>query len=936
MNSSCDGKGKRFPSNEFERKITSLEKYYKAYGIEGGLQELLEKVLARVKEETAATEMFEDLVDIESLAHWNKTLEEDPTVHVLEPEKCPPDKTYVRAFSDGIINACNNEDADNPAETLSLMTKYGVPNHFAKMFHQKIHQLQYQKKFPKNYRRAELGTALGAGITDVALTAFHERLNLDSRLLIVINALIIFYIGNLLYRIFRDANLPLNRAIALETQAVELDKYYRVMNGKLAPSAMSFFSVLYTKMEKILGPFIESGDKLDPIYNKEKVEECAQAIAGQIIKLRALGATHREITDLAVRVEGSDISSGSSVMQCEIIRRQTAQEINDTLLDEKVEHIRQVQHGLCLHICNITREEISEEYQACCGKKRRDKRIPKKKENHKKNPPGINPQMPAKKLTANQALEVLLDRTHINGTAKSFFGAKLYDEFLEILEDDEIFELDAMLLQGDISIEEMEEYLMILPSHHKLFSRLIAWADNLVMHITRNLDTTLRDSVNRQGRIKNGRGIVRMVESVINMVESFAISGHSAKRNTLVQQVRDYLGAALIMDIWYKVKTNPELNKYEFLVKSVVQSVDKYFVEKFKVNLSGIVALQTLAMFHKAYSKHKPAFMDFLRHACPDDENKSVEELEQDNANDFEAVDSLSYFRSIGEIKQMYGNVEIEIYGDTSGAGDRSVNLAFVKVSFPGDDPDEKLEVIFEDQNDMAKLKGRLSENNFNFIIDRHRGDLRMGITMITLDKQINSGWDDRFMQQKDFLKMKAVIFRMLREYLENKPEDLTRYFFTEKTKKDEPETTEQTALEPAESQISTAESGQSLQAESIIEPTFEPTYIHKPFSAKKTPIVVETQPPAEEEEGIIQDAHLDGAYSEEKTIAAIVRITGIPPLKSSRGKTRGKGSHVVVQGSNGIRFPLPNHSGKDMSFNILKRCLHKLQIPYSRFKSEY
>jgi len=166
-------------------------------------------------------------------------------------------------------------------------------------------------------------------------------------------------------------------------------------------------------------------------------------------------------------------------------------------------------------------------------------------------------------LTADEAVDVLADRSHMHPDVRKYFGETLVNELLDILEDNEIFELDAMLLQGDLTIQEMEEYLMLLPTYHQLQRNLNDWGDKLIKHVTRRLEGTLRESVDKHGRLKNTHGLARMQKSIFDMIESFDNVGFATKRNALLFHLKNHLAQALLMDIWYKVVSEPRLKKYK-------------------------------------------------------------------------------------------------------------------------------------------------------------------------------------------------------------------------------------------------------------------------------------------------------------------------------------------------------------------------------------
>lgn len=537
-----------------------------------------------------------------------------------------------------------------------------------------------------------------------------------------------------------------------------------------------------------------------------------------------------------------------------------------------------------------------------------------------------------KKLTADEAVDVLADRSRIHSKVQAYFGKELVDELLDIVENDEIFELDAMLLQGDLTVDEMAEYLMVLPSYHALNRRLDTWADKLLRHITRNLALTLRESTDKRGRISNKRGLVRMQESVFDMVESFSNIGYATKRNSLLSHLKNYLSQALIFDIWYRVAAEPKLQQYKKILEKFIRSVDENFIRNLGHNFPGIIGLKFFSAFRSAYVKNQLLFQKFLQddHVNLEDTQDNAELVQKIDA-DFHKIDELSHFRSIKGVSKKFGDVEVEIYSDEFEHDVRSSDLAYVKISFPGADPEIKINLTSHMADGTNVRSTIIEHDSFQFIINRHNGELTLGSSLIPLDKQLEGNRSKPFISKGEFLKMKAIIFSMLREYLEGKPEDITKVFF-----KDTKETAETTVLQQeTQQQIKetvTADAAEISSTESV-EQAVEPTYIYQPFQPSPTDV----EPSEEQEKSqVIQDVHLDAIYKEDKVIATIGRITKIPPLKSARGKLRGKGSHVVVRGINGMRFPMPNHSGKDLSPAILKRCLQKLKIPYSVFKTEY
>ncbi len=91
-------------------------------------------------------------------------------------------------------------------------------------------------------------------------------------------------------------------------------------------------------------------------------ENTVSRIRRQILQLRALGATHREIASLVYKGEGGDIGEGVPALECEILRKQTELSIDSTILDERVSQIEQDQEDMKRNIPEITRRLIDSVY----------------------------------------------------------------------------------------------------------------------------------------------------------------------------------------------------------------------------------------------------------------------------------------------------------------------------------------------------------------------------------------------------------------------------------------------------------------------------------------------------------------------------------------------------------------------------------------------
>jgi len=545
------------------------------------------------------------------------------------------------------------------------------------------------------------------------------------------------------------------------------------------------------------------------------------------------------------------------------------------------------------------------------------------------------PDLQQKKLTADEAVDFLTDRSRIHPDARIYFGDELVNELLNMLENDEIFELDAMLLQGDLTVSEMEEYLMMLPSYHEVQRGLHTWCDKLIKHITRRLGATLAETTDKHNRFNNNRGVLRMLRSVFNIINSFSNMNYGTKRNSLVHHTINYTNQALLMDIWYRVAFEPELQKYRQMLGVLVETMDKNFVQSLGHKFPGTVALMNFSALRSTYVKNHGLLDKFLLEATSSFEIPAEkEDIQSKLHEDYQQIDELSQFRRIDSISQKFGDVTVEIFSDDSPNAVRSSEVAYVKISFPGTLPNAKLKRMGETRAGDPILMTVLDYDSFQFVISRESGELSMGNSLIPLDKHVSTGRYKPFMSETDFLKMKSVIFRMLAEYLKGKSEDITKVFF-----KPSAATTpiqDETQQDVKHVMVKEPSVEPSPTEESVSE-LIEPTYVYEPFQGTPTsdsnhPVEQENQDGHE----VIEDIHLDGFYNEERVISTIGRITKIAPLKSARGKARGKGSHVVVEGINGVRFPLPSHAGTDLSPAILKRCLQKLQIPYSVFKEEY
>lgn len=546
---------------------------------------------------------------------------------------------------------------------------------------------------------------------------------------------------------------------------------------------------------------------------------------------------------------------------------------------------------------------------------------------------------PKQPLTAEEALDALSDRSHLHPNTEKVFGPELTKELLDILEDPEIFELDAMLLQGDLTIQEMEEYLMLLPTFHELNKRLKDWADKIIIHVTRRLEGILRESIDRKGRFNNKQGLVKMQKNFFEMFLRFLNFGHQTERNALIISNQVYLHQAMMMHIWYQVSLRPELQKYQKLLQAFFLESEKLHLKEKGYSYAGFIAMQTIASQANVYALHKNDLNTLLEEAEKDyPATESDPDQKEKIQRDFEAINELSYFRTIESAKKQFGPCQIEVFNAPLGVKTRVSNVAYVKVSFPGADP--KCTYTFpkstsKDGTDLLQITP--DPHGFLFTINRNDGELYMAGTALSADKEVKREHGHTFMTEQEFLRLKAAIYSMLREYLEQKPEDIDKVFFcqTEQTDAIQKQTAGQVekALTKSDSNVKPATEPQKAKEEPV-----KPTWVYTPYqpAEQNANTDLNAPPTPDQQELIIQDVHLDGTYGQKRTIEAICRITKLPPLKSARSKSRGDGSHVVVHNKQGARFPLPCHAGKDLSDRILRGCLKKLNIPHSVFKAEY
>lgn len=500
-----------------------------------------------------------------------------------------------------------------------------------------------------------------------------------------------------------------------------------------------------------------------------------------------------------------------------------------------------------------------------------------------------------------QELEGIIGSRNLNlhPKSKSFLGKSNYSKMMRILNSDFITDMDYLILDDGIPYAEIDQFFYLSEEFRALHQEIYNLGDQIIQHISEGLPLKLRDTKNKKNQYNNNKGLVKMQKTTFDVLESL-FDTPLACRNSFGSLLFNYVGQNMFMDIWFDVFSSDFLKKYKNLLADIIEIWDKSFIHNLGVSFPGKVGLGSIKGFRMTYVKHGEKLKRILK-AYKDGETYPFERKLKD-------IQNLSSLRTIQNYSQSYRGANVHLYGSGENDNTRISHICRVKISF--EKSDFMIKNIRRGRNNNTITSLEIDDNAFHLTICRSTGEIFLGNSMISLDRQVEKFRGNPFITKEEFYSLKAFIYDFVLSYLSSKEEDITRI---------QPDVN--LYSKPIREDITKVldDEPETIQEEEI-------NYVYHPYQ-EPSEVNIDLIP-----EGIvIEDIELRGSFKEFMVIRAIQRITKIP------ANTRaGKGSHVMLTGVNGVKFPMPSHKGKDIALPILKNCLKKLGIPYSVFKEEY
>jgi predicted RNA binding protein YcfA (HicA-like mRNA interferase family) len=495
-------------------------------------------------------------------------------------------------------------------------------------------------------------------------------------------------------------------------------------------------------------------------------------------------------------------------------------------------------------------------------------------------------------ISYEEALEIIQDRRRLDPALQRFFGQDNIVRVLEIISSTEVAEMDALVISGELTPEACSEYIALVPEWHQIRASLFKIAEDILetlkpklagiverSYATRRVrKNDLSGTIAKAKVLKKGNNrLTQLFNSIIkifiqNDIKDDSVISISA---VLLHRLTHHLTQLVGIVVFEEIKKQfGEDHAFDFF-----KDVNKSYVSAHGFTFPAKLILDSAALLK----------------GCINDHRGKVEEMTETEEVNYQDILDLASTRNIFEHRVKSDGMEICIFGDEYRQDDPHGG-SWLCMGFIVLDENENVplpEVIKTPEGENNLIVRRTSRKFFDFHLDRVTGELCFSDSGIPIS---------RFLKPEIYRKLKAKVHKITLDYLLVNEPDLTSLLIAEPTPtaaRDEVADNIAWVYTPYE------ETGPSEQ------PTAE----------------VETEEPSGLSQDDIDTLRRKGTLDSRRTLRALTSVAG--------EAVRVKGSHHIFE-NNGQTTPFAFHSGRDVTFKVIRSTLERLGIPISDFLRAY
>ena len=512
-----------------------------------------------------------------------------------------------------------------------------------------------------------------------------------------------------------------------------------------------------------------------------------------------------------------------------------------------------------------------------------------------------------KALSELEVGKLLTSKVDIPGTVRSFLGHENVRELVAVVMSPDATDLDTILLTGQITPEELYQYIKVLPEFDENKRKIFETVQKMMAKFKIEL-LKCRNSDDVRKTMRSG------LNSVIKLQWHLVVENQQTYRN-------------MLMEFFYEMS---QIEIFEIFQDFVQKNKTPEMVQAYRDIMSegeaNAMEDKKLEFQPKAYLEAKNELLTYLGNPVYRSRLDSITEKGQLDDKHYsqlkltmkaghEAIIALAQYRKINFTTFPFEDAEIaimgeDIYGEDNKMGFRQTCAVEVcldprckaKLPEPVKLPDGFHNALFLSRPGVIQ-----------FVLNRASGEL---CYISHQTKPISN-----IMSEKLYLALKAMVYNFLLGYLKTKEPDIDDLF-----KKSTATTTlrEKTGVSIKKALADTEIPGQASGNYSAIPWTYQPWL---PAGKELVPNLESEEEKQTHERNTAYVKRFKGIKGS-KVLAVITRLLGEP--------VRISGSHhIFISPRNGIKYPIPIHEADEVKFPVLLASLKKWGVTLEEFNNE-
>ncbi len=505
-------------------------------------------------------------------------------------------------------------------------------------------------------------------------------------------------------------------------------------------------------------------------------------------------------------------------------------------------------------------------------------------------------------LSPSEARALATAHSTVPEVFRRLFGAANVAALSEALTDPDLQTIDTLVMSGQLTDEEAEEYQFLLPELHAVRREMYALADAFAVALQPKLPYYFDQTFTRHDEVNRNGGLARLIGSTFDLATALARLEVHSERNAMVYDFLTRLQGNIMHSFFRHMgRVGTE--------KTIIE-MSEYLRANFDVNAQNgnayyppYLSWSCFATHEHFWTKHRAELASFFRHPADTTTRASADPSRNDAL--FAEVSALSYLRGIETTQRQFGSVTIRIVGEALAQhhSRRGADVCFISLACnaPGVQP-KTTPLDLPTKDGGVFQHEEFVDGSEMLTLDRSTGQLHAFGSGLPLDALC-----DGFPAAAETLR--GLVLSILLDDLQGRPDDLVP-----PSKYPRPAPSISIADEAA-----VLEDAQAVAAETREELTFAWTpYVAPPTRSADAPRTSTAIEHPRFQMSLLRNRSADEVFR------ALVRLLGKP--------TGIEGSHHLFRGRDGRRYPIPFHKGDSVGIGILKKCLQWYGIDPDEF----